>query len=155
ARAGFCVMRGPASPWTGFALWGFLVVFKPLELRVFPVNRSVRLRCLAVLLSLALTRHCLCCAPSGCRSPPALALKSMHTTPKKPPRTVPTGTTRQLGAAACANTGAADRLDFTAIGPAVNLVSRLGGLSRPLGRSVLIWGAAAAETATPLVPLGE
>lgn len=30
------------------------------------------------------------------------------------------------------NVGAADRLDFTAIGPAVNLVSRLAGLCRPL-----------------------
>jgi hypothetical protein len=49
----------------------------------------------------------------------------------------------------------ADRLDFTAIGPAVNLVSRLEGLCRPLGRSVLISGAVAAETTTPLVPLGE
>ena len=48
------------------------------------------------------------------------------------------------------NIGAADRLDFTAIGPAVNLVSRLEGLCRPLGRSVLISGAVAAETAAPL-----
>jgi len=35
-------------------------------------------------------------------------------------------------------------------GPAVNLVSRLEGLCRPLGRSVLISGAVAAETAAPL-----
>ncbi len=53
------------------------------------------------------------------------------------------------------NVGTADRLDFTAIGPAVNLVSRLEGLCRPLGRSVLVTGAVAAETTTPLVPLGE
>jgi adenylate cyclase len=53
------------------------------------------------------------------------------------------------------NIGAAGRLDFTAIGPAVNLVSRLEGLCRPLGRSVLISGAVAAETAMPLAPLGE
>jgi class 3 adenylate cyclase len=53
------------------------------------------------------------------------------------------------------NIGAADRLDFTAIGPAVNLVSRLEGLCRPLGRSVPISGAVAAEATTPLVPLGE
>ena len=44
---------------------------------------------------------------------------------------------------------------FTAIGPAVNLVSRLEGLCRPLGRSVLISGAVAAETTASLVPLGE
>jgi adenylate cyclase len=53
------------------------------------------------------------------------------------------------------NIGAADRLDFTAIGLAVNLVSRLEGLCRPLGQPVLISGAVAAETTAPLVPLGE
>ncbi len=53
------------------------------------------------------------------------------------------------------NVGTADRLDFTAIGPAVNLVSRLEGLCRPLGRSVLVSGAVAAAATTPLVPLGE
>ena len=60
-----------------------------------------------------------------------------------------------LGEILWGNIGAADRLDFTAIGPAVNLVSRLEGLCRPLGRSVLISGAVAAETTAPLVPLGE
>ncbi len=52
------------------------------------------------------------------------------------------------------NIGAADRLDFTAIGPAVNLVSRLEGLSRPLQKTVLVSGALAAETHAPLVALG-
>jgi adenylate cyclase len=37
----------------------------------------------------------------------------------------------------------------------LNVVSRLEGLCRPLGRSVLISGAVAAETVMPLVPLGE
>jgi class 3 adenylate cyclase len=52
------------------------------------------------------------------------------------------------------NIGAADRLDFTAIGPAVNLVSRLEGLCRPLGKTVLVSGALAAETETPLIAIG-
>ena len=39
--------------------------------------------------------------------------------------------------------------------PVFNLVSRLEGLCRPLGRWVLISGTVAAEVATPLVPLGE
>ena len=65
------------------------------------------------------------------------------------------GAALHLGEILRGNIGAADRLDFTAIGPAVNLVSRLEGLCRPLGRSVLILGAIAAETTTPLVPLGE
>jgi adenylate cyclase len=53
------------------------------------------------------------------------------------------------------NIGAADRLDFTAIGPAVNLVSRLEGLCKPLRRSVLISGAVAAYAAGALLPLGQ
>ncbi|HEY1260775.1 MAG TPA: adenylate/guanylate cyclase domain-containing protein [Stellaceae bacterium] len=68
---------------------------------------------------------------------------------------LPFGAALHLGEILWGNIGAADRLDFTAIGPAVNLVSRLEGLCRPLGRSVLISAAVAAETATPLVPLGE
>jgi len=68
---------------------------------------------------------------------------------------LPFGAALHFGEMLWGNIGAADRLDFTAIGPAVNLVSRLEGLCRPLGRSVLISGALAAETMTPLVPLGE
>ena len=68
---------------------------------------------------------------------------------------LPFGAALHLGEILWGNIGAADRLDFTAIGPAVNLVSRLDGLCRPLGRSVLISGAVAAETTAPLVPLGE
>lgn len=52
------------------------------------------------------------------------------------------------------NIGAADRLDFTAIGPAVNLVSRLEGLCKPLRKTVLVSGALAAEAELPLVALG-
>ena len=68
---------------------------------------------------------------------------------------LPFGAALHLGEMLWGNIGSVDRLDFTAIGPAVNLVSRLEGLCRPLGRSVLISGAVAAETTTPLVPLGE
>jgi class 3 adenylate cyclase len=67
---------------------------------------------------------------------------------------LPFGVALHLGEILWGNIGAADRLDVTAIGPAVNLVSRLEGLCRPLGKSVLVSGAFAAETATPLVPLG-
>jgi adenylate cyclase len=64
------------------------------------------------------------------------------------------GVALHLGEILWGNVGAADRLDFTAIGPAVNLVSRLEGLCRPLGRTVLISSAVAAETTATLVPLG-
>src|SRR5271169_3945912 len=68
---------------------------------------------------------------------------------------LPFGVALHLGEMLWGNIGAADRLDFTAIGPAVNLVSRLEGLCRPLDRAVLISGAFAAATGTPLTPLGE
>ena len=64
------------------------------------------------------------------------------------------GAALHLGEILWGNVGAADRLDFTAIGPAVNLVSRLEGLCRPLGRTILISGAVAAETSAKLIPLG-
>ena len=47
---------------------------------------------------------------------------------------LPFGVALHLGEMLWGNIGAADRLDFTAIGPAVNLVSRLEGLCRPLER---------------------
>jgi class 3 adenylate cyclase len=67
---------------------------------------------------------------------------------------LPFGAALHLGEMFWGNIGAADRLDFTAIGPAVNLVSRLEGLCRPLQRTVLVSGALAAETDAPLVALG-
>ncbi|MFI4995707.1 MAG: adenylate/guanylate cyclase domain-containing protein [Hyphomicrobiales bacterium] len=67
---------------------------------------------------------------------------------------LPFGAALHLGEILWGNIGAADRLDFTAIGPAVNLVSRLEGLCRPLGRVVLVSGAVAAETREKLIPLG-
>lgn len=64
------------------------------------------------------------------------------------------GAALHLGEILWGNIGAADRLDFTAIGRAVNLVSRLEGLCKPLGKSVLVSGALAAETEMPLIALG-
>jgi adenylate cyclase len=80
-------------------------------------------------------------------------LDAVRQTQGLPP--LPFGAALHVGEILWGNIGSVDRLDFTAIGPAVNLVSRLEGLCRPLGRSVLISGAVAVETATPLVPLGE
>jgi class 3 adenylate cyclase len=64
------------------------------------------------------------------------------------------GVALHLGEVFWGNIGAADRLDFTAIGPAVNLVSRLEGLCKPLQKTVLVSGALAAQTTTPLIALG-
>ena len=68
---------------------------------------------------------------------------------------LPFGAALHVGEMLWGNIGTADRLDFTAIGSAVNLVSRLEGLCRPLGRTVLLSGAFAQETREPLIPLGE
>jgi adenylate cyclase len=68
---------------------------------------------------------------------------------------LPFGAALHLGEMLWGNIGAADRLDFTAIGPAVNLVSRLEGLCRPLDKTVLVSGAFAAETGMALIPLGS
>lgn len=69
---------------------------------------------------------------------------------------LPFGMALHLGEMLWGNIGTADRLDFTAIGSAVNLVSRLEGLCRPLGQDVLISQAFAAEVrGTQLEPLGE
>ena len=65
------------------------------------------------------------------------------------------GVALHLGEILWGNVGAADRLDFTAIGSAVNLASRLEGLCRPLDRTVLVSGAVAAETTAVLIPLGS
>jgi adenylate cyclase len=43
-----------------------------------------------------------------------------------------------LGEVLYGNVGAADRLDFTVIGPAVNEVARIEALCEPLGRQVLV-----------------
>ncbi len=68
---------------------------------------------------------------------------------------IPFGMALHVGDMLWGNIGTADRLDFTAIGPAVNLVGRLEGLCKQLRHSVLVSGAVAAETTTALIPLGE
>ncbi|MEM7225237.1 MAG: DUF427 domain-containing protein [Pseudomonadota bacterium] len=53
------------------------------------------------------------------------------------------------------NIGTAKRLDFTVIGPAVNEASRIEGLCKPLGRSVLISAAFAESYPGQLTSLGK
>src|SRR5262249_54839540 len=67
---------------------------------------------------------------------------------------LPFGAALHLGEMLWGNIGAADRLDFTAIGPAVNLVSRLEGLRRQLDKAVLVSGQLAPETGVPPISLG-
>lgn len=110
-------------------------------LAIFPVNDAPAEACEAALRAVVAAR-------AGMAH-----LDASRKTQGLPP--LPFGVALHLGEILWGNIGAADRLDFTAIGPAVNLVSRLEGLCRPLGHSVLISGAVAAEITMPLLPLGE
>jgi adenylate cyclase len=58
------------------------------------------------------------------------------------------------GAVMYGNIGAAERLDFTVIGPAVNLTARIEGLCRPLGRRLLASARFASPCGSQLVSLG-
>jgi adenylate cyclase len=62
-----------------------------------------------------------------------------------------------IGEVLYGNVGAADRLDFTVIGPAVNEAARIETLCEPLGRKVLVSAefAAAAASCNGLRPLGH
>ena len=53
------------------------------------------------------------------------------------------------------NIGAAGRLDFTVIGPAVNEASRMEVLCQPLGCSVIMSESVASESPVPVQPLGR
>jgi adenylate cyclase len=59
-----------------------------------------------------------------------------------------------LGEVFYGNVGATDRLDFTAIGPAVNLTSRLEGLTKRLERPILMSDDFARACQRPLASLG-
>ena len=69
-------------------------------------------------------------------------------------RTIRIGIGLHVGSVIYGNVGAADRLDFTAIGPAVNLVCRLESLTKRVGRPLLASTDFAELCRSPLVGLG-
>lgn len=64
------------------------------------------------------------------------------------------GITGHLGSVIYGNIGGTSRLDFTVIGPAVNLVSRLQTLSRELGRGILVSSSFAHYAGSSVLSLG-
>ncbi len=60
-----------------------------------------------------------------------------------------------IGTAIYGNIGAADRLDFTVIGPAVNLVSRIESVAKTLNQPIVVSDDFARAYSGPLHPLGR
>lgn len=69
--------------------------------------------------------------------------------------TLRTGIALHVGEATWGNIGAPGRLDFTVIGTAVNLVSRIEGLCRPLGQPILMSNDLAHAAGLQTKPCGE
>ena len=84
-------------------------------------------------------------------------LNEIRASAGKPP--LRAGIGLHAGSVSYGNIGAAignsARLDFTAIGPAVNLASRIQGLCRGLNRPLLASKAFASPCGSMLVPLGK
>ena len=65
------------------------------------------------------------------------------------------GMALHLGDVLYGNIGSAGRLDFTTIGPAVNLTARLETLARDLGRDLVVSASFAAHCPSPLASIGS
>jgi adenylate cyclase len=64
------------------------------------------------------------------------------------------GISLHIGDVLYGNIGAPDRLDFTVIGPAVNLVTRMESLCAQLGEPILLSGAFVDAAGIPAAPIG-
>ncbi len=85
------------------------------------------------------------------------AFAALNADPAQTPGWAPVqvGIALHRGEAFFGNVGSPRRLDFTVIGRAVNATSRVEGLCKETGRSLLVTGPVAALTARALEPLGE
>jgi adenylate cyclase len=106
-------------------------------LAIFPVGTSRTNACRAALEAVAGARDRLAGAAAADGTPLAF-IATLH-----------------VGQVVYGNIGSPDRLDFTVLGPAVNLVSRLEGLAKELDRPLLCSAAFTAALDTPLASLGR
>ncbi len=70
-------------------------------------------------------------------------------------RTIRIGITLHVGRVIYGNIGATSRLDFTVIGPAVNLVSRMQGLCRRFGKAMLFSADFVHQSGIPALSMGR
>ena len=106
-------------------------------LAIFPVEASRTDACRAALEAVAAARKRLAGAMAANGAPLAF-IATLH-----------------VGQVVYGNIGSPDRLDFTVLGPAVNLVSRLEGLAKELDRPLLCSASFAAALDAPLASLGR
>jgi adenylate cyclase len=106
-------------------------------LAIFPVEASRTDACRAALQAVAAARERLVGAMAADGTPLAF-IATLH-----------------IGRVVYGNIGSPDRLDFTVLGPTVNLVSRLEGLAKELDRPLLCSAAFAAALDMPLASLGR
>jgi adenylate cyclase len=106
-------------------------------LAIFPVEASRTDACRAALEAVAEARERLAAAAAADGTPLAF-IATLH-----------------VGRVVYGNIGSPDRLDFTVLGPAVNLVSRLEGLAKELDRPLLCSAAFAAALDAPLASIGR
>jgi adenylate cyclase len=81
------------------------------------------------------------------------ALNAERGAEQKPPLRI--GLALHTGSVVYGNIGAPNRLDFTVIGPSVNLVTRIESLCKPLGRRLLASARFASPCGSQLVSIGR
>ena len=109
-------------------------------LAIFPVGDRPSMACEAALAAVAEGKAKLTTADPH----PAAKGRALHH-----------GSALHMGEVLYGNVGSAARLDFTTIGPAVNLATRLRTLSRDLGRKVVLSSAVAACLPGAVISLGR
>jgi adenylate cyclase len=110
-------------------------------LAIFPVGPDPVPACSAALSAVDAAREALAAFNTGLRAGGKPALRW--------------GMALHRGEVLYGNIGSPTRLDFTTIGPAVNLTARLETLARDLGRDLLVSAAVASHCPQGLVSLGR